>query len=182
MFGFSGRDLDVSPRYIAVVCDIAQHTSLLYCILSNTTVSHFVYTGTRVQFSRWNIICNLHRYYNLYVALSEQNDVGILIPKKKMVGQADRWIDGEECKSLLVTSESFRVFLDSGLLEDVTSEKLWYVHSKIIFRRDDVEIDCKVLYNQRRVRRPRNHNVPFQLTGLTAFAMSHLCPLGLSRT
>ena len=55
MFGFSGRDLDVSLRYIAAVCDIAQHTSFLYCILSDTTVSHFVYAGTRVQFSRWNI-------------------------------------------------------------------------------------------------------------------------------
>jgi hypothetical protein len=54
-------------------------------------------------------------------------------------------IDGEECKALFVESDSFRVFLDSGLLEDMTSEKLWYVHTKVTFRRHDAEIDCNIL-------------------------------------
>ena len=73
-FGFSGRDLDVSLRYIAVVCDVAQPTSLFYCILSETTVSsRFVYIGTRVQFTRRNIICNLHRYYTVIYKLLRVN-------------------------------------------------------------------------------------------------------------
>ena len=46
-------------------------------------------------------------------------------------------IDEEECNALFVESDSFTVFLDSGLLEDMTSEKLWYVHTKVTFRRDD---------------------------------------------
>ena len=36
----------------------------------------------------------------------------------------DRRVDGEECKALFVKSDSFRLLLDSGLLEDVALERV----------------------------------------------------------
>jgi hypothetical protein len=61
-FGFSaGRYLDVSLLLV---------TSPNLCpssirVLSETTISLFVYTRTKVQFSRRNIIYNVHDYLNL---------------------------------------------------------------------------------------------------------------------
>ena len=48
-------------------------------------------------------------------------------------------IDGEQCKALFVKSDSFTVFLDSGLLQDMTSEKVWHVHTEVTFRRGDAD-------------------------------------------
>jgi hypothetical protein len=62
------------------------------------------------------LFCN---EYNLLVPTSEQNVVGMLKARK-----VDRHVVGEECKALFVESDSFKAFLDSGLLQDMTSERL----------------------------------------------------------
>ena len=51
---------------------------------------------------------------------------------------------------MFVESDSFRVFLDSGLLEGMTSEKLWYVHTKVTFRRNDAEIELQGTVNSKK--------------------------------
>ena len=53
-FGFSRRYLDSSLLLVTLP------NLLRSSILSETIISHFVYTGTSVQYSRWNIICNVH--------------------------------------------------------------------------------------------------------------------------
>ncbi len=46
-----------------------------------------------------------------------------------MKGGKDMWME-RSAKALFVESDAFRVFLDSGLLEDVTSERIQYDPTK----------------------------------------------------
>ena len=76
-FGFSGRYLGFSLRYPLLVrlANLCRSS-----ILSETRSYLILYiTSTRVQFSRWNIICNVHGYhYNLRVAPGVQNVIEML--------------------------------------------------------------------------------------------------------
>lgn len=65
-FWFSSRDFDFSPT-IAAACNVAQPTSFFY-LVRETTIFHFVYTSTKVQFYHGNIICNAHGYHNNWLS------------------------------------------------------------------------------------------------------------------
>ena len=55
-----------SDRYFDVSLLLVTLPNQYPCsISSETIISHFVHTRTKVQFSRWNIVYNVHGYHKL---------------------------------------------------------------------------------------------------------------------